>query len=117
MSGSRPVLDKAIIAARCDGRPSRCRAHATTTHGFEAATNRHRLRESAPYLRDAGWRQTADLLIAAADEIDALRAAISGPMAMKQPVKPKRRRCSSAAPGRAAELGVAARRRRRAARR
>jgi hypothetical protein len=31
------------------------------------------LRESAPYLRDAGWHQTADLIIAAADEIDALR--------------------------------------------
>ena len=32
------------------------------------------LRESAPYLRDAGWRQTADLLLAAADEIETLRA-------------------------------------------
>lgn len=31
------------------------------------------LRESAPYLRDAGWRQTADLLIAAAAEIESLR--------------------------------------------
>jgi len=29
------------------------------------------LRESAPYLRDAGFRQTADLLMAAADEIEA----------------------------------------------
>ena len=32
------------------------------------------LREPAPYLRDAGWRQTADLLLAAADEIETLRA-------------------------------------------
>ena len=32
------------------------------------------LRESAPYLQDAGWRQTADLLLAAADEIETLRA-------------------------------------------
>ena len=31
------------------------------------------LRESAPYLADAGWRQTADLLLAAAAEIDELR--------------------------------------------
>jgi hypothetical protein len=34
------------------------------------------LRESAPYLRDAGWRQTAELLIAAANEIDTLRAQV-----------------------------------------
>ena len=32
------------------------------------------LRESAPYLRDAGWRQTADLLVAAAHEIESLRS-------------------------------------------
>jgi hypothetical protein len=31
------------------------------------------LRESAPYLRDAGWGQTATLLLAAADEIETLR--------------------------------------------
>jgi hypothetical protein len=31
-------------------------------------------RESAPYLRDAGWHQAAQLLVAAADEIEALRA-------------------------------------------
>jgi hypothetical protein len=36
------------------------------------------LRESAPYLRDAGWDQTADLIIAAADEIDALQARLGG---------------------------------------
>lgn len=35
------------------------------------------LRESAPYLRDAGWRQTAELLIAAANEIDTLRAQVA----------------------------------------
>ena len=32
------------------------------------------LRESAPYLRDAGFRETAKLLLAAADEIEALRS-------------------------------------------
>ena len=31
------------------------------------------LRESAPYLRDAGWRETANLLVAAADEIETMR--------------------------------------------
>lgn len=31
------------------------------------------LRESAPYLRDAGWRETATLIEAAADEIELLR--------------------------------------------
>ena len=31
------------------------------------------LRESAPYLKDAGWQQTATLLLAAADEIEALQ--------------------------------------------
>jgi hypothetical protein len=31
------------------------------------------LRESAPYLRDAGWRETATLMEAAADEIETLR--------------------------------------------
>ena len=32
------------------------------------------LRESVPYLQDAGWRQTATLLLAAADEIEELRS-------------------------------------------
>jgi hypothetical protein len=32
------------------------------------------LRESAPYLRDAGWRETAQLLIAAAQEIEELKS-------------------------------------------
>ena len=31
------------------------------------------LRESAPYVQDAGWHQTAALMIAAADEIEQLR--------------------------------------------
>jgi hypothetical protein len=31
------------------------------------------LKESAPYLREAGWRETADLLVAAAQEIEALK--------------------------------------------
>ena len=35
------------------------------------------LRVSAPYLRDAGWRQTADLLVAAAHEIESLRSQLA----------------------------------------
>ena len=35
------------------------------------------LRKSAPYLQDAGWRQTSDLLLAAADEIETLRAQLA----------------------------------------
>ena len=35
------------------------------------------LRESAPYLKDAGWRDTAALMTAAADEIEALRQRIA----------------------------------------
>jgi len=31
------------------------------------------LREAAPYLKDAGWQQTATLLLAAADEIETLQ--------------------------------------------
>ena len=34
------------------------------------------LRESAPYLRDSGWRETATLLTLAADEIEQLRARV-----------------------------------------
>jgi len=32
--------------------------------------------QSAPYLRDAGWRETATLLTVAADEIERLRARV-----------------------------------------
>jgi hypothetical protein len=35
------------------------------------------LRESAPYLKDAGWHDTAILMTAAADEIEALRQCIA----------------------------------------
>jgi len=35
------------------------------------------LRESAPYLEDIGYRETARLLSAAADEIDMLRAIVA----------------------------------------
>jgi hypothetical protein len=35
------------------------------------------LRESAPYLKDAGFRQTATLLLAAADEIETLQARLA----------------------------------------
>ena len=38
------------------------------------------LRESAPYLRDAGWRQTADLLVAAAHEIESLNSQLAEAM-------------------------------------
>lgn len=31
------------------------------------------LREAAPYLEDAGWQQTATLLLAAADEMETLQ--------------------------------------------
>ena len=34
------------------------------------------LREATPYLRDAGWRETATLLTLAADEIEQLRKRI-----------------------------------------
>lgn len=35
------------------------------------------LRESAPYLKDAGWHDTAILMTAAADEIEALKQRIA----------------------------------------
>jgi len=35
------------------------------------------LMESAPYLRDAGWRETATLLIAAAAEIEELKQRVA----------------------------------------
>lgn len=37
------------------------------------------LRESAPYLQEAGWQQTATLLVAAAAEIEKLQARLSAP--------------------------------------
>ena len=45
------------------------------THGRGALLIRE-LRESCPYLADEGWRQVADLLSAAADEIERLRAQV-----------------------------------------
>lgn len=36
------------------------------------------LRESAPYLGDAGFRETASLLLAAANEIESLNARLAG---------------------------------------
>jgi hypothetical protein len=44
------------------------------------------LRESAPYLRDIGWRETADLMIAAAAEIEELRAQLAVSAAINEPV-------------------------------
>ena len=35
------------------------------------------LMESAPYLKDAGWRETATLLIAAAAEIEELKQRVA----------------------------------------
>jgi len=35
------------------------------------------LRDSAPYIREAGWAQTAELLIAAAAEIEGLNSQVS----------------------------------------
>jgi hypothetical protein len=43
------------------------------------------LRESAPYLRDVGWRQTAELLIAAADEIEQLRSQLAASAVINEP--------------------------------
>ena len=34
------------------------------------------LRESAPYLKDAGWHETSKLVSAAADELEALRLVV-----------------------------------------
>ena len=42
------------------------------------------LREAPPYLRDAGWRETASLLVAAADEVERLQQAL-GPRADHAP--------------------------------
>jgi hypothetical protein len=48
-----------------------------SVNGFTTMAKRNylsaQLRESAPYLKDAGWRDTAALMIAAADEIEALK--------------------------------------------
>jgi hypothetical protein len=43
------------------------------------------LRESASYLKDAGWSETATLLLAAADEIERLRAQVAAPEADMPP--------------------------------
>jgi hypothetical protein len=43
------------------------------------------LRESAPYLRDAGWHQTAALLIAAADEIEQLQSQRAASAVINEP--------------------------------
>jgi len=43
----------------------------------EASYLSTQLREGAPYLRDAGWRETATLLTLAAEEIEQLRRRIA----------------------------------------
>jgi hypothetical protein len=43
------------------------------------------LRESAPYLKDAGWQQTATLLLAAADEIEMLQQRLAADAAAALP--------------------------------
>jgi hypothetical protein len=45
------------------------------------------LRESASYLQDEGFRQTADMVIAAADEIEALRAMLDDTLADSEPAQ------------------------------
>ena len=45
------------------------------------------LRESAPYLREAGWGETARLLIAAAAEIEHQRVRLSELAPTKTPVQ------------------------------
>ena len=67
------------------------------------------LRESAPYLRDDGWDQTAQLLLAAAAEIEGLQAQLSAikPVEAPQQVLPfdacavlPLNACAALAPGR-----------------
>ena len=48
------------------------------------------LRESAPYLKDAGWQEIAALLTAAADEIEALRQRIAELEAASAPIRIRR---------------------------
>ena len=50
------------------------------------------LRESAPYLKDAGWHDTAILMAAAADEIEALRERIAELEADSAPIRIVRNR-------------------------
>ena len=45
------------------------------------------LRESAPYLKDAGWHDTAALMTAAADEIEALRQRIAELESGSKPIR------------------------------
>ena len=45
------------------------------------------LRESAPYLKDAGWHETAILIAAAADEIEALRQRVAELEGDRQPIR------------------------------
>jgi hypothetical protein len=45
------------------------------------------LRESASYLVDQGWHQTAELVIAAADEIESLRAMLKKAGLPTEPAK------------------------------
>ena len=48
------------------------------------------LRESAPYLKDAGWQETAVLMTAAADEIEALKQRIAELEAASAPIRIQR---------------------------
>ena len=67
------------------------------------------LRDSAPYLRDDGWDQTAQLLLAAAAEIEGLQARLAEtkPVGASQKVRPfdacavlPLNACAALAPGR-----------------
>jgi len=56
-----------MAGCRCNPDPQMSKATFLTTQ----------LRESASYLQDEGFRQTADMVIAAANEIEALRAMLA----------------------------------------
>jgi hypothetical protein len=45
------------------------------------------LRESAPYLKDAGWHDTAILMAAAADEIEALKQRVAELEGDRRPIR------------------------------
>ena len=63
-----------LVSASCSGRATSHLVHSITVkQGTYISTQ---LRESVPYLCDAGFRETATLLTLAADEIEKLRAQV-----------------------------------------
>ncbi len=65
---------QSIICNRNAGLPSRPMTASAPRETYLIA----QLEESASYLRDEGWYQTAVLLLAAAREIESLRREVSG---------------------------------------